>query len=75
MFLWRFAGSVQPTITGSPFTDVSSDAYYYKPVLWAYENGVLVGNEGGDNPNLLHPSVGCSRAYVVSYIYNLISNE
>ena len=38
----------------NPFTDVPKDSYYYKPVLWAVENGITSGttattfNPGGD---------------------------
>ena len=42
-FLWRAAGCPEPTITECPFEDVSEDAYYYKAVLWAYENGITLG--------------------------------
>lgn len=71
VFLWRFAGSEEPTAALNPFSDVSSTSYYYKAALWAYSNGILVGNEGNGNPGLLNPDTGCSRAYVVSYLYNL----
>ena len=40
--LYSFAG--KPLATGTiPFTDVSSTAYYYQAVRWAYANGVLSG--------------------------------
>ena len=42
-FLWRAAGSPEPASTRNPFTDVKSDAYYYKAVLWALEKGITVG--------------------------------
>lgn len=54
-FLWRAAGSPEPTSTASSFTDVTdSGAYYYKAVLWATEQGITggVGNNmfGLSNP-------------------------
>ena len=36
-------GSPEPQGTENPFSDVSPDAWYYKPALWAYENGVASG--------------------------------
>jgi|GEM_PF-1009815 len=42
-FLWRAAGSPEPTGTENPFADVRSGDYYYKAVLWAVENGVTQG--------------------------------
>ena len=66
-FLWAFAGK-QSASGSSPFLDVTSDRYYYTPVLWAYANGILVGNESGSSL-LLDPKADCSRAYVVTYLY------
>lgn len=43
-FLWRAAGSPEPSAKTSPFTDVAdSGAYYYKAVLWAAEQGITSG--------------------------------
>ena len=70
-FLWAAFGHEVPVETENPFSDVSPGKYYYNAVLWAVANGVLVGNEGGDEPTLLLPKTPCSRAYVVSYLYNL----
>ena len=42
-FLWRAVGSVEPQTTENPFTDVPADSYYYKAVLWGYENGIVKG--------------------------------
>lgn len=43
-FLWRAAGSPEPVSSASPFTDVADpSAYYYKPVLWAAEQGITGG--------------------------------
>ena len=40
--LYSMAG--KPTVTNSiPFTDVSSNAWYYNPVRWAYANGIVSG--------------------------------
>lgn len=43
-FLWRGAGSPEPSSTASPFADVADPAaYYYKAVLWAWEEGITGG--------------------------------
>ena len=43
-FLWRALGCPEPTATKSEFTDVTdANAFYYKAVLWATENGVTNG--------------------------------
>ena len=42
-FLWRAMGSPEPTAEACPFTDVSTEAYYYKAVLWAAEKSIIEG--------------------------------
>ena len=42
-FLWRASGSPEPETTVCPFTDVVPGTYYYKAVLWGYENGIVKG--------------------------------
>ena len=43
-FLWRAAGSPAPKASASSFTDVTDqNAYYYKAVLWAVEQGITQG--------------------------------
>lgn len=43
-FLWRAAGSPEPTTHTSPFVDVTdSSAWYYKPILWATEKKITTG--------------------------------
>ncbi len=70
-FLWRYAGKPSVPNNSLPFTDVASDKYYYKAVLWAYWGGILVGNEGGaSSANKLQPKAFCTRAYSVTYLFN-----
>lgn len=60
-FLWRGYGEPEPSIY-NPFTNVSSDKYYYQAALWAYEHGLVSGTSfEGDMP--------CSRASAVSYMW------
>jgi hypothetical protein len=65
-FLWKAAGSPEPTITENPFTDVKESAYYYKAVLWAYENKVT----SGLTATTFGPTALCNRAQVVTFLYN-----
>ena len=64
-FLWRAAGSPEPTITKNPFSDVKKSNYFYKPVLWAYEKGIVKGIDATH----FGPSVECNRAQVVTILY------
>lgn len=53
-FLWRAAGSPEPSSLVSPYTDVTNKgSYYYKAVLWAAEQGIT----GGIGNNQFGPTV------------------
>ena len=64
-FLWRLAGEPEPTIE-NPFKDVKSSAYYYKAVLWAYENGITTGRRGGKT---FDPNGTCTRREIVTFLW------
>ena len=67
-FLWRYAGSPEPTGTENPFTDVPAGSFFYKPVLWALENGITNGlsdTEFGATQN-------CNRAQVVTFLWRML---
>lgn len=64
-FLWRMEGSVEPAITDTPFTDLKPSAYYWKPILWAYENGITAGTSA----TTFRPGRSCSRAEAVTFLY------
>ena len=64
-FLWRAMGSPAPTGTVNPFTDVSADAYYYKAVLWAVEQGIT----GGTSATTFTPDATVSRAQAVTFLW------
>lgn len=67
-FLWRSAGSPEPNTAESPFTDVSRPgAYYYKAVLWAWENGITVGVSA----DRFGVSQKCTRAQVVTFLWRM----
>ena len=65
-FLWKAAGSPEPKTTENPFTDVKESSYYYKAVLWAYENKVTAGLTA----TTFGPTALCNRAQVVTFLYN-----
>ena len=64
-FLWRAAGSPEPRMTFNPFRDVAADAYYYKAVLWAVENGITSGLGDGR----FAPEATCTRGQSVTFLY------
>jgi hypothetical protein len=64
-FLWRAAGEPEPTTTKNPFVDVNENAYYYKAVLWARENGIT----DGTSANRFSPNGTCTRAEVITFLY------
>ena len=69
--LWAAFGREFPEETENPFSDVRAKRYYYRAVIWAVANDILVGNEGGDRPDKLFPKTPCTRAYAVTYLYRL----
>ncbi len=64
-FLWAAAGRPEPESAENPFTDVSEGKYYYKPVLWAVENGIT----GGTGEGVFSPNKTCTRAQIVTFLY------
>ena len=64
-FLWRAAGQPEPSSTNNPFTDVSSADYFYKPVLWAVENGIT----SGMSATTFGPNNTCTRGQVVTFLW------
>ena len=64
-FLWRAAGSPEPESTDNPFADVKSTDFFYKPVLWAIENGIT----NGVDATHFGPTTACNRAQVVTFLY------
>lgn len=62
-FLWRACGSPEPLPEDNPFSDVPSEAYYRKAVLWAYQNGITTGTTA----TTFEPDASCSRAQVLTF--------
>ena len=66
-FLWRAAGSPEPTASEMTFTDVKAGSYYYKAVLWAVENKIT----SGMSDTLFAPDATCSRSQIVTFLYRM----
>ncbi len=64
-FLWRAMGEPEPTQTANPFTDVRSDQYYYKAVLWAVEKGITTGTSA----TTFRPNATCTRGQIVTFLW------
>ena len=64
-FLWRAMGCPEPKSTVSPFADVKPSDYFFKPVLWAVENGVTNGMDATH----FDPEGACTRAHVVTFLW------
>ena len=64
-FLWRAAGSPEPTGTVNPFSDLSPNAYYYKAVLWAVENGITQGTSA----DTFSPDATVTRGQTVTFLH------
>lgn len=60
-FIWRAQGS--PTVSTVAPYNVSSSAYYYDAVNWAYANGMIDGSFNANSP--------CSRSLAMQYLYQL----
>lgn len=70
-FLWRTAGQPEAKSNKCNFTDVKSDSYYYKAVLWAVEQGIT----GGTSATTFSPEDSCTRGQVVTFLYRFINGQ
>ena len=66
-FLWRAAGSPEPTTTRNPFHDVNAVTHssYYKAILWASQKGIAAGT----STTTFSPDQVCTRAQIVTFLY------
>ncbi|MBR0140190.1 MAG: S-layer homology domain-containing protein, partial [Firmicutes bacterium] len=63
--LYRYA---KASAEGScPFADVAEGAYYYEPVIWAYENGITEGT----SDTAFSPAKPCTRGQTVTFLHRL----
>ncbi|MBE7049880.1 MAG: hypothetical protein E7394_03810, partial [Ruminococcaceae bacterium] len=64
-FLHRMIASPEPAAIDMPFVDVTKDAYYYKPVKWAFGSKIT----GGTSDTTFSPDANCTRAQVVTFLW------
>ncbi len=64
-FLWRAQNRPTSINKQNPFSDVSSNAYYYDAVLWAIEQGIVKGT----TDTTFSPNNICSVADILTMLY------
>ena len=64
-FLWRAMGCPEPKSSYNPFSDVPSWQYYYKPILWAVENGITKGTSA----TKYSPDDTLTTQHIITFIY------
>jgi len=67
-FLWRAAGRPEPTSSDNVFEDVRPEDYFFKPVLWAVEKGIIFGTD----ETHFSPKQTCSTAHIITMIYRAL---
>lgn len=68
-FLWRYAGEPAPKNMSCGFNDVDANAFYYKAVLWAVENGVTTGKTATQ----FAPGATCTLCEVAAFMFRAFS--
>ena len=68
-FIWRAAGMPEPKTTTTEFTDLDANAYYYKAVLWAAENGITLGT----SDTTFSPDDTVTRGQSVTFLFRALS--
>ena len=63
-FMHRAFGLPEPNSAHTLFTDVKEDQYYFKPILWAVENGIT----NGTSPSTFEPNATCTRGQIVTFL-------
>ena len=66
-FLWRLAGQPNPKKTTTDFKDIKTTDYFYKPVLWAVENGITTGYSKTE----FGPQLRCTRKQAVTFLWRM----
>ena len=64
-YLWRMAGKPAPSVAENKFSDVKESDYFYEPVLWASEVGIVAGYKDGT----FKPQGKCLRRQMVTFLY------
>ncbi len=64
-FIWRAEGSPVASNKNCTFTDVDAGQFYYEPMLWGVENGVITGY----SDKIFAPDDICTRGQIVTMIW------
>ena len=64
-FLWITLHRPEPVGTENPFLDIQESNYFYKPVLWAVEQGVT----SGVAEDAFGPGQPCTRAQIMTFLW------
>ena len=70
-FLWRAAGEPAPALKVSPYTDVKEGDWYYQPVLWGFENGLISQASDGQ----FHAGDPLTKAQGVTFLYRALDGK
>ena len=70
-FLWRYEKQKAPKSAANPFKDVKADAYSYKAVLWAVEQGITQGT----SKTKFSPDDTCTRGQIVTFLYRGLAGK
>ena len=68
--LWRASGCPEPLWKDHSFTDVSEDAYYYQPMLWAVRKRATNGVSATE----FAPQASCSRGELVTLMWRSLGD-
>ena len=63
-FLWRAAGEPVSKLKNSPYADVTEGDWYYMPVLWGFENGIISTAADGQ----FHADGTLTRAQAITFL-------
>ncbi len=65
LFILATGTDVKASEIQNPFVDVSEGAYYYEPVMWAFEEGITTGTDATH----FNPGGICTRKQVVTFLW------
>jgi len=66
-FMWRLQGEPAPKSSTCKFPDVKKTDYFFKPVIWAVEQGITTGYSDGT----FKPKNVCTRAQTVTFLWRM----
>lgn len=67
-YLWKLEG--RPNAGAADFSDVPADADYATAVAWAVEEGITAGT----GEDIFSPDSICTRAQIVTFLYQALAN-